>query len=51
MREYKVYLSQDKWKYASEITINADSLEKTGINQITVNGAVIEFEEEIEVID
>lgn len=47
MKEYKIELCENGWEYTGHINIKAESVEKAGARVLVVNGAIIEFDEEV----
>lgn len=50
MKRYKLELSENGWEYTGHISITANKVIKVDNNIIDVGGAIIEFDEEIEIV-
>lgn len=47
MKKYNIELSENGWEYTGHISIDAESVEQLDKKKLIVNGAIIEFDEEI----
>lgn len=51
MKNYQVELSENGWEYTGYISIDADDVKQIDKNKLIVNGALIEFDEEVRLVN